>query len=152
MGGILLPTRDNGGINLSRVAHSPCRYTLHHTYLILSPTAAKQRDYTPAPITTTLLTYYSSYIDLILKRVFARPISEKEAAAAAEAAAGSTQHVEQVTSIGPWSLRRDSSPVCAAVNSPGAGRSRRGTASSAIGSPSMGGGARSRDPFSKCLW
>ncbi|KAJ9614403.1 hypothetical protein H2200_002539 [Cladophialophora chaetospira] len=76
---------------------------------------------------------------------FSMSIPEQAQVAAAEGVAGSTQHVEHVTSVGPWALRRDSTSSWTAISSPGS-RTRRGTISSAIASATMG--ASSNNPFS----
>ena len=78
---------------------------------------------------------------------FSMPIAERAQVAAAEGVAGLTQHVEYVTSVGPWSLRRGSSSSWTAISSPGA-RTRRGTITSTIGNPSARMDAFSSNPFS----
>ncbi|ETI20408.1 hypothetical protein G647_08443 [Cladophialophora carrionii CBS 160.54] len=75
------------------------------------------------------------------------PIAEQTEAVAAEGIASSMEHVEHVTSVGPWALRRDSNASWAAISSPGARSSRRGPISSTIASPGSGT-PHSRNPFS----
>ncbi|EXJ54501.1 hypothetical protein A1O7_09841 [Cladophialophora yegresii CBS 114405] len=70
------------------------------------------------------------------------PITEQADAVAAEGIASSTEHVEQVTSVEPWALRRDSNASWAAISSPRGRSSIRGPICSTIAS------AGSHNPFS----
>ncbi|KIW62763.1 hypothetical protein PV04_10897 [Phialophora macrospora] len=81
---------------------------------------------------------------------FAMDVLAQTEAAAAEGVAISAEHVEHVTSIGPWALRRSSNTSWTAVSSVGARSSRRGPTSSAIVSPTSGN-ASPENPFSSAF-